>query len=44
MVKKVNIPIVPNLSKLETFTLGFEFDKTLYEVKQAVRVRTFKNL
>jgi len=44
MNKKEQIQVFPIVSKLESFTLGFEFDKTLQEVKRDVRVRTFKNL
>jgi len=44
MNKKEQIQAFPTVSKLESFTLGFEYDKTLQEVKRAVRVRTYKNL
>jgi hypothetical protein len=43
MVKKQQIQTLPHPSQLERFTLGFEFDKTLQEVKRDVRVRTDKS-
>ncbi|HRN90494.1 MAG TPA: hypothetical protein PK543_02295 [Candidatus Saccharibacteria bacterium] len=29
-------------SQLDRFTLGFEYDKTLQQVKRDVRIRTFR--
>ena len=46
MVKKQQIQTAqpfPQISQLERFVLGFEYDKTLQEVKREVRVRTDKN-
>lgn len=44
MNKKEQIQAFPTVSKLESFTLAFEFDKTLQEVKRDVRIRTYKSL
>lgn len=44
MDKKQQIQTLSTPSKLERFTLGFEYDKTLQEVKREVRIRTYKNL
>ena len=44
MNKKEQIQAFPSVSKRESFTLGFEYDKTLQEVKRDVRIRTYKNL
>lgn len=30
-------------SRLERFNLGFEYDKTLQEIKREVRLRTYKD-
>jgi hypothetical protein len=46
MVKKQQIQTsqtLPPISQLERFVLGFEYDKTLQEVRREVRVRTDKN-
>ena len=43
MVKLQQIPTLAAVSQLERFSLGFEYDKTLQEVKREVRVRTHKN-
>jgi hypothetical protein len=42
MVKNQQIQPLPPASQLERFSLGFEFDKTLQEIKREVRVRTDK--
>jgi hypothetical protein len=46
MVKKLQIETshkaLTEVSQLSQFTLGFEYDKTLQEVKREVRVRTFQ--
>lgn len=45
MVKKQQIQtpkILPPVSQLERFVLGFEYDKTLQEVRREVRARTDK--
>lgn len=39
MAKKQQIQAI-NTSKLERFSLGFEYDKTIREVKHDMRVRT----
>lgn len=43
MVKKQQMQPLSQLSQLERFSLGFEYDKTLQEVKRDVRLRTYKN-
>lgn len=44
MVKNQQIhKTLPATSQLERFSLGFEFDKTIQEVKRDVRTRTYKN-
>ena len=43
MVKNQQIQPLPLISQLERFNLGFEYDKTLQEVKRDVRIRTYKN-
>jgi hypothetical protein len=46
MVQKQQIQtpkILPPISQLERFVLGFEYDKTIQEVRRQVRVRTDKN-
>jgi hypothetical protein len=46
MVKKQQIQtpqMLPPTSQLERFVLGFEYDKTIQEVRREVRVRTDKN-
>jgi hypothetical protein len=40
MVKKQQMTNHPQISSLERFTLGFEYDKTLQEIKREVRIRT----
>jgi hypothetical protein len=43
MVKKQQIQTpqtIPAVSQLEHFVLGFEYDKTLREIKHDVRTRT----
>ena len=40
MVKKQQIEINQKPSALDRFTLGFEYDKTLQEIKREVRNRT----
>lgn len=46
MVQKQQIQNHPSstMSQLERFSLGFEYDKTLQEVKRDVRVRTYKSI
>jgi len=40
MVKKQQIETSHNPSSLERFQLGFEYNKTLQEIKREVRIRT----
>jgi len=40
MVKKQQIETSHNQSSLERFQLGFEYNKTLQEIKREVRIRT----
>ena len=40
MVQKQLIHSIHNPSQLEQFSLGFEYDKTLQQVKREMRVRT----
>ncbi|MEI7918564.1 MAG: hypothetical protein WCH58_04230 [Candidatus Saccharibacteria bacterium] len=40
MSQKQQIQTIQSPSKLESFNLGFEFDKTLQQVKHDVRFRT----
>ncbi|MEO6109409.1 MAG: hypothetical protein ABIP50_00135 [Candidatus Saccharimonadales bacterium] len=40
MVKKQQITTNTNTSALDRFSLSFEYDKTLQEIKRDVRVRT----
>lgn len=42
MVKKLQITTINKASELERFSLGFEYNKTLQEVKRDVRVRTYQ--
>ena len=43
MVKKQQIhQPSKSLSELERFSLGFEYDKTIQEVRREVRTRTYK--
>jgi hypothetical protein len=46
MVKKQQIETthkqLSEVSQLSRFTIGFEYDKTLQEVKREVRIRTFQ--
>jgi hypothetical protein len=43
MVKTQQIQTLQPTSQLERFVLGFEYDKTLQEVRREVRIRTDKN-
>ena len=43
MVKKQQIQTLPITSQLERFSLGFEYNKTIQEVRREVRARTDKN-
>ena len=44
MVKKQQIhQPLKSTSELEQFSLGFEYDKTIQEVRREVRSRTYKN-
>ena len=40
MVKKQQIETSHSTSALERFSLSFEYDKTLQEIKREVRIRT----
>jgi hypothetical protein len=40
MSHKQQIQPINTMSQLERFSLGFEYDKTLQEVKREVRIRT----
>ena len=40
MVKKQQMTGPPKTSSLEQFSLGFEYDKTLQEIKRNVKMRT----
>lgn len=40
MVKKQQITTIQKTSALDRFSLAFEYDKTLQEIKRDVRVRT----
>ena len=40
MAQKQQIHTIETTSKLERFNLGFEYNKTLQEVKREVRFRT----
>jgi hypothetical protein len=40
MNHKQQIPITHTTSKLERFVLGFEYDKTLQQLKHEVQIRT----
>jgi len=40
MVNKQQSTAIQSTSALDRFTLGFEYDKTLQEIKREVRVRT----
>lgn len=40
MVKKQQIETSHDASALERFSLGFEYNKTLREIKREVRIRT----
>jgi len=42
MDKKQQIQTTETASKLERFVLGFEYDKTLQQVKRDVRIRTLE--
>lgn len=38
--QQIQIKAVDTVSQLERFTLGFEYDKTLQQVKKDMRMRT----
>ncbi len=40
MAHKQQIQTINGISQLERFSLGFEYNKTLQEVKREVRIRT----
>jgi hypothetical protein len=40
MVQKQQIQTIDTLSQLERFSLGFEYDKTLQQVKHEMHART----
>jgi len=40
MVQKQPINTIQRISQLERFSLGFEYDKTLQQVKHETRIRT----
>ena len=40
MSQKQQIKVTNTVSQLERFSLGFEYDKTLQQVKQDMRIRT----
>jgi hypothetical protein len=40
MVRKQQVKTKDMISQLEQFALGFEYDKTLKQVKHDVRIRT----
>ena len=40
MANKQQIQTTSSISQLERFSIGFEYDKTLQQVKREVRVRT----
>jgi hypothetical protein len=40
MVKKLQMTSHPQTTALERFSLAFEYDKTLQEIKREVRIRT----
>jgi len=42
MAQKQQIQVINTTSQLERFTLGFEYDKTLRQVKYEMRVRTIE--
>jgi len=42
MAQKQQIQVINTISQLERFTLGFEYDKTLRQVKYEMRVRTIE--
>lgn len=46
MVQKQQIQTqpLPQISQLERFSISFEYDKTLQEVKRDVRMRTNKSV
>lgn len=41
MAQKQQIQTIDTISQLERFSLGFEYDKTLQQVKREMRIRTF---
>lgn len=42
MAQKQQIQVTENTSQLENFNLEFEYDKTLRQVKQEMRIRTIE--
>jgi len=44
MVQKQQIQTINSASKLEQFSLGFEYDKTLQQVKQDMHIRTLNKI
>jgi len=40
MAQKQQIQVIDTISRLERFTIGFEYDKTLQQVKHDMRIRT----
>jgi len=42
MAQKQQIQAINTISQLERFNLGFEYDKTLRQVKHEMRVRTIE--
>lgn len=44
MDKKQQIQTTHTASKLERFSLSFEYDKTIQQVKREVRIRTHESL
>ena len=43
MANDKQIQTTPTASRLERFSLGFEYNKTIQEVKREVRLRTYKD-
>ena len=41
MANKQQIHTINSMSRLERFTIGFEYDKTIQQVKREMRVRKF---
>lgn len=42
MAKKQQIQAINTVSQLERFNLGFEYDKTLQQVKHEMHIRTLE--